>query len=111
MAYADIAARIDRVLAEPWGLVTLADVMVGAVCMSVVIFFSEDDLAGRGGLVRTDFYSRPCGELCLGRVAVFAGKKGRNKSLICQNCILWISRWGNLQICVLARPPKAPITR
>jgi len=33
----------DRVLAEPWGLVTLSDVLVGAVCMNVIIFFSEDD--------------------------------------------------------------------
>ena len=44
LAYANIGGQgFDRVLAEPWGLVTLADVMVGAVCMSVVIFFSEDD--------------------------------------------------------------------
>ena len=44
LAYADIGWQgFDRVLAEPWGLVTLADVMVGAVCISVVIFFSEDD--------------------------------------------------------------------
>ena len=44
LAYANIGWQgFDRVLAEPWGLVTLADVIVGAVCMSVVIFFSEDD--------------------------------------------------------------------
>ena len=44
LAYSHIGWQgFDRVLAEPWGLVTLADVMVGAVCMSVVIFFSEDD--------------------------------------------------------------------
>ena len=44
LAYADIGWQgFDRVLAEPWGLVTLADVMVGAVCISVVIFYSEDD--------------------------------------------------------------------
>ena len=44
LAYDSIGWQgFDRVLAEPWGLVTLADVMVGAVYMSVVIFFSEDD--------------------------------------------------------------------
>ena len=44
LAYANIGWQgFDRVLAEPWGLVTLADVMVGAVCISVIIFFSEDD--------------------------------------------------------------------
>ena len=44
LAFGNIGGQgFDRVLAEPWGLVTLADVMVGAVCMSVVIFFSEDD--------------------------------------------------------------------
>tara|TARA_Y100001958_G_C21109385_1_gene456834 strand:+ start:465 stop:773 length:309 start_codon:yes stop_codon:yes gene_type:complete len=30
-----------RVLAEPWGLVTLADVMLGGVCMGAVIFAYE----------------------------------------------------------------------
>ncbi|MBL70049.1 MAG: hypothetical protein CML95_00675 [Rhodobiaceae bacterium] len=29
------------VLAEPWGLVTLADVMLGGVCMGAVIFAYE----------------------------------------------------------------------
>ncbi|HCD16123.1 MAG TPA: hypothetical protein DEQ83_00625 [Rhodobiaceae bacterium] len=44
LAYTAIGWQgFDRVLAEPWGLVTLADVMVGAVCMSVVIFYSETD--------------------------------------------------------------------
>ena len=44
LAYANMGWQgFDRVLAEPWGLVTLADVMVGAVCMNAVIFFSEDD--------------------------------------------------------------------
>lgn len=31
----------DNVLAEPWGLVTLADVMLGGVCMGAVIFTHE----------------------------------------------------------------------
>jgi uncharacterized integral membrane protein len=31
----------DNVLAEPWGLVTLADVMLGGICMGVVIFANE----------------------------------------------------------------------
>jgi len=31
----------DSVLAEPWGLVTLADVMLGGVCMGAVIFVHE----------------------------------------------------------------------
>jgi len=31
----------DNVLAEPWGLVTLLDVSLGAVCMSAVIFHYE----------------------------------------------------------------------
>jgi hypothetical protein len=31
----------DNVLAEPWGLVTLADVMLGGVCMGSVIFAHE----------------------------------------------------------------------
>ena len=31
----------DNVLAEPWGLVTLADVMLGGVCMGAVIFMHE----------------------------------------------------------------------
>ena len=44
LAYANKGGQgFDRVLAEPWGLVTLADVLVGAVCMNVIIFFSEDD--------------------------------------------------------------------
>lgn len=33
----------DRVLAEPWGLVTLLDVMLGAACMGAVIFYHEQD--------------------------------------------------------------------
>ncbi len=32
----------DNVLAEPWGLVTLLDVSLGAVCMSAVIFHYEE---------------------------------------------------------------------
>jgi hypothetical protein len=33
----------DKVLAEPWGLVTLMDVMLGGVCMGAVIFSQESD--------------------------------------------------------------------
>ena len=31
----------DNVLAEPWGLVVLADVMLGGMCMGAVIFAHE----------------------------------------------------------------------
>ena len=31
----------DNVLAEPWGLVTLADVMLGGICMGAVILSHE----------------------------------------------------------------------
>ena len=34
----------DNVLAEPWGLVTLADVMLGGVCMGTVIFTHEKQM-------------------------------------------------------------------
>ena len=37
----------DNVLAEPWGLVTLADVMLGGMCMGVVIFAHEKQKRGR----------------------------------------------------------------
>lgn len=33
----------DAVLAEPWGVVTLMDVMLGGVCMGAVIFTQEKD--------------------------------------------------------------------
>lgn len=33
----------DAVLAQPWGVVTLMDVMLGAVCMGAVIFSQEQD--------------------------------------------------------------------
>lgn len=33
----------DNVLAEPWGVVTLMDVMLGGVCMGAVIFAYESD--------------------------------------------------------------------
>jgi hypothetical protein len=39
----------DRVLAESWGLVTLLDVVLGGVVMSIVIFLSEDK-PSRAGL-------------------------------------------------------------
>lgn len=35
----------DNVLAEPWGLVTLADVMLGGICMGAVIISQEKRLA------------------------------------------------------------------
>lgn len=44
LAYGQVGlSGFDRVLAEPWGLVTLLDVMLGAVCMSAVIFAQEKD--------------------------------------------------------------------
>jgi hypothetical protein len=33
----------DRVIAEPWGLVTVLDVMLGGVAGSAVIFLTEKD--------------------------------------------------------------------
>ncbi len=36
-------AGFDNVLAEPWGMVTLMDVMLGGVCMGAVIFAQEND--------------------------------------------------------------------
>lgn len=44
LAYLQVGGSgFDRVLAEPWGLVTLADVMLGGVCMAAVIFRVETD--------------------------------------------------------------------
>lgn len=43
-AYAQVGGSgFDTVLAEPWGLVTLMDVMLGGVCMGAVIFAQESD--------------------------------------------------------------------
>ncbi len=39
----------DRVIAESWGLVTLLDVFLGGVVMSIVVFLNEDK-AWRAGL-------------------------------------------------------------
>ena len=33
----------DAVLAEPWGLVTIADFMLGGVCFALIIFTLESD--------------------------------------------------------------------
>ncbi|MEC7475832.1 MAG: DUF1475 family protein [Pseudomonadota bacterium] len=33
----------DKVLAEPWGLVTILDLVLGVVCMTTVIFTVESD--------------------------------------------------------------------
>lgn len=33
----------DKVLAEPWGLVTILDLVLGIVCMTAVIFTVESD--------------------------------------------------------------------
>ena len=33
----------DKVLAEPWGLVTILDLVLGVVCMTAVIFTVESD--------------------------------------------------------------------
>lgn len=44
LAYGQVGGSgFDRVLAEPWGLVTLLDVMLGGVCMSAVILSQEAD--------------------------------------------------------------------
>ena len=44
MAYAQVGGSgFDIVLAQPWGLVTLMDVMLGGVCMGAVIFAQEKD--------------------------------------------------------------------
>ena len=44
MAYRQVGGSgFDTVLAEPWGLVTLMDVMLGGVCMGAVIFAQEND--------------------------------------------------------------------
>ncbi len=44
LAYNSVGlAGFDQVLAQPWGLVTLADVMLGGVCMGAVIFTFESD--------------------------------------------------------------------
>lgn len=44
LAYGNVGlSGFDRVLAEPWGLVTLADVFLGGVCMGAVIFAIESD--------------------------------------------------------------------
>lgn len=42
LAYARVGLTgFDRVIAEPWGLVTLMDVMLGGVAVSAVIFLTE----------------------------------------------------------------------
>lgn len=44
LAYAQVGGNgFDTVLAEPWGVVTLMDVMLGGVCMGAVIFSQESD--------------------------------------------------------------------
>ena len=44
LAYGQVGlSGFDKVLAEPWGLVTLLDVSLGAVCMSAVILSQETD--------------------------------------------------------------------
>lgn len=44
LAYANVGGSgFDKVLAQPWGLVTLADVMLGGICMAAVIFSQETD--------------------------------------------------------------------
>ncbi|CAI8223536.1 MAG: Uncharacterised protein [Alphaproteobacteria bacterium] len=41
-AYRNVGGSgFDNVLAEPWGLVALADVMLGGICMGAVIFAHE----------------------------------------------------------------------
>ena len=44
LAYAEVGGSgFDRVLSEPWGLVTLLDVGLAALCMSAVVFARETD--------------------------------------------------------------------
>ncbi|EJW20824.1 hypothetical protein IMCC14465_06200 [alpha proteobacterium IMCC14465] len=44
MAYFAVGwTGFDKVLAEPWGLVTILDLLLGVVCMTAVIFTLEDD--------------------------------------------------------------------
>ena len=44
LAFANVGLTgFDQVLAQPWGLVTLADVTLGGVCMGAVIFAFEKD--------------------------------------------------------------------
>ena len=44
LAYSQVGWQgFDKVLAQPWGFVTLLDVGLGAVCMSAVIFAQEKD--------------------------------------------------------------------
>lgn len=44
LAYSQVGGSgFDIVLAQPWGLVTLLDVFLGALCVSAVIFSVETD--------------------------------------------------------------------
>ena len=44
LAYTNVGlSGFDLVLAQPWGLVTLADVSLGGVCIGAVIFAFEKD--------------------------------------------------------------------
>lgn len=44
LAYSRVGLTgFDRVIGEPWGLVTLLDVMLGGVAVSAVIFLTEKD--------------------------------------------------------------------
>lgn len=44
LAYSQVGGGgFDKVLAEPWGLVTLLDVYLGAICVSAVILTCESD--------------------------------------------------------------------
>ncbi|HAK98532.1 MAG: DUF1475 domain-containing protein [PS1 clade bacterium] len=44
MAYLAVGlSGFDNVLAEPWGLVTILDLVLGVVCMTAVIFTVESD--------------------------------------------------------------------
>ena len=44
LAYLSVGwSGFDKVLAEPWGLVTIIDLVLGVVCMTAVIFAVESD--------------------------------------------------------------------
>ena len=82
----------DNVLAEPWGLVTLADVMLGGMCMGVVIFAHEKQK--RIALI----WTLPI--FLLGHVVSvawllmrFLPQRAIDSQLICMICLLWISWW------------------
>ena len=66
----------DNVLAEPWGLVTLLDVSLGAVCMSAVIFHYEKQWPVAAALGAIDFSARTSCQCGLDCFAICASESG-----------------------------------